>query len=77
MDCEIRVSAQGDFKQKVHIIDPHLTIEDLQAGLNSGRFATSIQEGGVIEEVGTGRIVGSVVSVDNRLEYSDFEVEKV
>lgn len=50
-------------------------VPDLQEGLNSGKYVTTIQEKGSLEILESEEKIGWVVDVENSLEYSDFEVE--
>lgn len=71
---EVTFSAQGHIKQTIEVpvdTDP----EELQAALNSGAVFTSIQEGGQVWFLDSPDKSGTVVNVDNNLEYEDFEVE--
>ena len=76
----IAFSAQGQVKQRVTLLKTGVSAKELQDGLNSGRYVTTIQEGGEfsthIEETSTGEKVARIDDVNNELEYSDFEVEE-
>jgi hypothetical protein len=70
----IQFSAMGYVNQKVLITRDGLTPQDLVEGLNDGKYQTTIQEKGSITETATGEPVGQIISVDNRLEYTDFDL---
>lgn len=74
---KVTFSAQGTITQEISLIDESLTASDIQSGLNSGKYATTVQEGDTfIEEIGTGKRIASIVNVDNNLEYFDYEVDE-
>jgi hypothetical protein len=72
----ITFTAQGYVKQTVELQPGvKLTPKQLENGLNSGRYGTTIQEDGTLEITRSGKILGTVVNVENQLEYAGFEVE--
>jgi hypothetical protein len=74
---EFRISfdVSGTVEQTVLITDPKMTEGKLDRGLRDGRIATTIQEGGQLIVVKTGRVIGKVLSVENECEYSEFMAE--
>jgi hypothetical protein len=72
----IRISfgAAGYVTQDIAVSD-EVDAEDLVNKLNSGDWATTIQEGGNLEVVASGEIIGKVVYVENSLEYDEFATE--
>jgi len=64
----------GDVTQQVEVTDPKMTKSKLQKLLASGKVATTIQEGGKIEFIKDGKILGKVTSVYNQCEYFDWNV---
>jgi hypothetical protein len=73
----ITFTAQGYIKQTVELQPAiKLTPKQLERGLHTGRYCTTIQEDGTLESTRSGRIFGTVVNVDNNLEYADFEVKE-
>lgn len=74
-EFEISFAVSGYVDQTVEITDLKLTAAQLQKGLKSGKFATTIQDGGEVIVVKTGRVIGRVVSLDNNCEYEDYNVE--
>ena len=43
--------------------------------LKSGVAATTVQEGGTVDIVANGNVIGRVTYVDNELTYEDFECD--
>ena len=80
MELQLRFSASGTIKQTVQLnakgVALGITPERLQAGLSSSEYVTTVQEGGTVEITATGEVIGAVVSVDNEMEYGEFEVDK-
>lgn len=76
MKVEIRFSVQGYIKQVVEITKDGYTPERIQEELNKGILVTTVQEDGTMDVTASGEVVGKVASVDNNLEYDDFEVEE-
>ena len=74
MIVRLSFSAMGHVKQTVTISKPGITQEDLIKGLNDGTISTSERKGGTVDITANGEIIGTVTSVDNNLEYSDFEL---
>lgn len=71
---QISFLAHGYVNQTVEIPDDFDETE-LEEGLNSGKICTTIQENGSIDILATGKKIGTVVDVENNLEYEDFDVE--
>jgi len=74
-DIDIVVEAMGHFTQTIRVTDPDWSPADIIATLHEGRIATTIQEGGDVSDVATGRVIAIVTNVDNHLEYSEFELK--
>jgi hypothetical protein len=73
---KITFSAQGTISQEISMLDESISSEALQKGLISGKYATTIQEGSTfVEEISTGKRIADILSIDNNLEYFDYEVE--
>jgi len=72
---DLSFTAQGYIKQTVEITNPKYTPKKVIAMLNAGEAATTVQEGGVVEIVATGEIIGKVVNVDNNLEYEEYDAD--
>jgi hypothetical protein len=72
---QIRFDVAGSVTQTVRILDPKISPEILQKLLRSGEAATTIQEGGNLEYLLDGKLIGVVENVDNDCEYSEYEVE--
>jgi len=67
--------ASGYIKQVIELSDDcGLTNKQIVEKLNDGTIVTTIQEGGTIEFVLDGKVIGAVAYVDNNLEYTDFEL---
>lgn len=77
MEFKIEFSVQGYISQRVNITAEGWTAEKLQEAMNNGNIITTIQDGGqVLASTENDLIViGTVVEVDNNLEYCDYEVE--
>ena len=73
MQATFTFSARGNISQTVNIINPAYTPERLLRELNSGRLLTTVQENGAVEVTASGKVVATIVSVDNDLEYFDFQ----
>jgi hypothetical protein len=70
-------------KQRIELVDPELTQAELESGLQSGKYVTTVQEGGDVIEVGAEgegdqpfKIVAKVVDSDVDGEYDDFQVDE-
>ena len=74
-EFEISFCASGHITQTVEITDLKLTAEQLQRGLNSGKYVTTVQEDGTVDITKSGKKIGVVRNVDNELSYEDFTVE--
>jgi len=73
MEVRIEFSVTGSVRQVVDILDTSLTPKALVAGLNEGKYLTTMQEDGdVIINEPAGRVVARVSSVDNECAYEDF-----
>jgi len=74
---DISFCASGTIRQTVELFSGvKLTAEQIQKGLKSGKYATSAQDGGSFLIVGKNfESIGRVTSIDNELEYTDYEVE--
>lgn len=73
-EAEIVFSASGHIVQKVQLLKRGLVAKDLTAMLESGEASTTIQKGGEVEITESGEVIAVVLSVDNCLEYSNFDV---
>jgi hypothetical protein len=73
-EVRIRFTVVGYVEQTVRLSKP-MSAEDLQTMLNKGTVFTTIQDGGTVDIVETGEVIGTVVDVTNNCEYEDFEVE--
>ena len=76
---KVTFSVQGWTSQSIKLNEQHknLTPEQLQEGLRSGKFCTSIIEDAKLIVTATGEEIGTVEDVDpDGLEYSDYEVEE-
>jgi hypothetical protein len=75
MEVKIEFSVAGSVRQVVKILDTSLTPEALVAGLNDGKYLTTVQEDGdVIINERAGRVIASVLSVDNECSYEEFDL---
>ena len=72
---KITFSVEGSVSQEIQIIDPNITPTQLQRLLNKGIVATTIQEGGSVDLIKSGKVIGKVLSVENNCSYFDYEVE--
>lgn len=72
---KITFIVEGAVSQEIKITDPKITPAQLQILLNEGKVATTIQEGGSVYFIESGKIIGKVLSVENNCSYSDYEVE--
>jgi len=73
---KISFSGAGSVSQTIELVDGiNLSREELQDGLRSGKYVTTIQEDGSVDVTATGEVIAKVVYVNNELEYSDFDVE--
>jgi len=68
--------AQGSITQNITMLHKGISASDLQSGLNSGKYITTIQEGGTfIQEESSGARIAKIDEINNFLDYLDFEVE--
>lgn len=74
-EVTVTFEAQGSVKQTVLLTDPNIIARKLEKMLRKGEAATTIQEGGTVDVVADGKVLGRVVNVDNNLEYDVFDVE--
>jgi hypothetical protein len=74
-NIKITFGASGYVTQDISVPD-EVSAEEVAAKLNSGDWMTTIQEGGNLEVVASGEVIGKVVNVDNDLEYDEFSVER-
>ena len=73
MEVQLEFSVTGSVRQVVDILDPSITPDVLVAGLNSGKYLTTVQEDGdVVVNEPSLRVVANVLSVDNECAYGDF-----
>ena len=73
MEVRLEFSVTGSVRQVVDILDPSITPDVLVAGLNSGKYLTTVQENGdVVVNEPSLRVVARVLSVDNECAYEDF-----
>jgi hypothetical protein len=74
--AKVTFNAVGYVTQIVTLSVP-ITLKELQAGLNSGKYVTTLHgDDSVIEETATGKQIAEIEDTDNNLEYTEFEVEK-
>lgn len=73
---KIEFSVSGNVKQEVTMFDDTITVEELEAGLKSGKFATTIQEDGKVVIVEDQTPIGKVEWCDNECEYFDYNVSE-
>ena len=74
MEIKITFSVSGYVTETVEL-NPGVDPNSLVQRLNSGEVATTIQEDGSVIVVGTGEVLGTVVSGDNRCEYDEFVID--
>jgi hypothetical protein len=74
VEFDLSFSVQGHVKQTIEIVSPKYTPKKILKGLNDGTIITTIQEGGSVEFVRDGHVIGKVVNVDNQCEYFDYEL---
>lgn len=76
---EIKITFQvsGYIEQIVELSDDYadLSDEEIASKLELGEFVTTINEPGTIESQDYTKQIGRIVSLDNNLEYEEFEVE--
>jgi len=72
---EISFLVQGYVNQTIELVDScELTSQEIVDGLDTpGKIVTTIQKNGEVIDFSKDIKIGTVVSVDNHLEYSDFE----
>lgn len=70
-NIRVMFGASGYVTQDIEVAD-EVTAEELEAKLNSGEWATTIQEGGSLDVTATGESIGKVLYLDNGLEYDEF-----
>lgn len=70
----ISFTAQGHIYQTIKLLTEKYTEQQIVDMLKSGEAYTTVQEKGNVEIISTGEIIGIVTSVDNYLEYEDFEI---
>jgi hypothetical protein len=73
-EFELSFLVSGHVKQTIEIRDPKYTPEKIVKGLSKGTIVTTIQEGGNMELLKNGHVIGKVVNVDNQCEYFDYEL---
>ena len=73
----MKFDVTGTFTQWLKIIDEDLTPEDIVAGLNTGKYITSMLQGtmGRVEDL-EGKTVATIqeIDVEDHTEYRDFEI---
>lgn len=77
MPRQIKISfdVSGSVSQTILLNDDCcLTIVQIQDGLENGTIVTTIQEDDTIDFTDSGKVIGTVVNVDNECEYVDFIV---
>jgi len=75
-EIEISFAARGYVKQNIVLLERcQLTPEQIIDGINKGTIVTTIQEHGRLEILSTGEVLGHIQSIDNELEYSDYELK--
>ena len=72
-DVKIAFSVSGWVTTTVSVPD-EFELDDLQRKLNDGTYVTTLQEGGTLDVLESGKEIGRVIDVDNELGYEDFEV---
>lgn len=72
-NIKVTFDAFGYVTEYIAVSD-EVSAEELEANLNSGKWVTTIQEGGSLEVAATGEVIGKVVDVENSLEYDEFSV---
>jgi hypothetical protein len=70
-NIKVTFGASGYVSQDISVADD-ISAEELAENLNSGKWVTTIQEGGNLEVTESGEVIGKVVNVDNELEYDEF-----
>ncbi len=70
----LRFDVTGYVEQEITVTDPNMTPEKLLKLLKEGKAATTIQENGTVDYIADGVVIGTVTSVDNQCEYSDYEL---
>ncbi len=73
MEATIKFSVNGYVKQRIDILVPTLSVEDIVRMLRDGEALTTIQEDGQLIRLSGGEILARVIDVDNNCEYSDYE----
>ena len=78
MQIEVVFSVHGWVKQTIALNDKgkELGVDKIQEMLNNGSLATTVQEDGTLDITSSGEVVGNITSIDNNLEYEDFEIEE-
>lgn len=74
-NVQISFLVQGHINQTISL-NRGITPEQLVAGLNSGKYFTTVQENGdvILLDNGHESVIGKVTSVDNECSYTDFEL---
>lgn len=74
---EISFLVSGHVVQEIELRGEFITLshQEVVRKLESGDFATTVQDGGNIVRVNDMAVVGRVVSVENHLEYTEFSPE--
>ena len=74
-ESTITFCVSGHVTQQIKWLVEGITEEELEAGLKSGKYATTLQEDGHVIDVNTNENIAIVVNVDNECGYDDYEVE--
>jgi lipocalin len=73
---DVTFTASLNVETTIEVTDPKITQANLQAGLRSGKYTTSIIKGEGVVVTKSGRQIGKVIYVNTfDEEYRDFEVE--
>ena len=70
-NIKVTFGASGYVTQDIAVADD-ISEQEMAENLNSGKWVTTIQEGGNLEVTASGEVIGKVVNVDNDLEYDEF-----
>jgi hypothetical protein len=74
--CQISFAATGTVRQVVQIMKKGLTPKKLVEMLKAGKAYTTVEEGGTVDVIATGKAVARIESVKNELDYCEFELDR-